>query len=48
MILENFKKKNRNVSTAWIDYRKAFDSVPQDCILKTLDLYKILPVISIF
>ena len=27
-ILENCKKKKKNLSTAWIDYKKAFDSVP--------------------
>ena len=27
---------------AWIDYRKAFDSVPHSRILKVLDLLKIL------
>ena len=48
MILENCKKKLRNLSTAWIDYRKAFDSVPHDWILKSLNLYKISPVISNF
>ena len=43
---------------AWIDYRKAFDSVPHDWIVKArvphdwivkaLELYKISPVIIIF
>ena len=28
MILENCRKKNRNLRTAWIDYKKAFDSLP--------------------
>jgi hypothetical protein len=28
MILEDCKKRNKNLSTAWIDHRKAFDSVP--------------------
>ena len=28
VILENCKKKKKNLSTAWIDYKKAFDSVP--------------------
>ena len=27
-ILENCKKRKKNLSTAWIDYKKAFDSVP--------------------
>ena len=48
MILENCKKGKRNLSTAWIDYRKAFDSVPHDWIIKSLELYKISPVISKF
>ena len=48
MILENCRTSGKNLSTAWIDYRKAFDSVPHDWILKTLDLYKISPVISQF
>ena len=48
MILENCRTRGKNLSTAWIDYRKAFDSVPHDWILKTLDLYKVSPVISQF
>ena len=27
-ILENCKKRNKNLSPAWIDYKKAFESVP--------------------
>ena len=48
MILENCRTRSKNLSTAWIDYRKAFDSVPHDWILKSLDLYKISPIISNF
>ena len=48
MILENCRKKNRNLSTAWIDYKKAFDSVPHEWILKATELYKISPIISNF
>ena len=48
MILENCKSKHRNLSMAWIDYRKAFDSVPHDWILKSLEIYKVSPVIVNF
>ena len=48
MILENCSSRSRNLSTAWIDYKKAYDSVPHDWILKTLDLYKVSPIISNF
>ena len=43
MILENCKKRKRNMSCAWIDYKKAFDSVPHDWILKSLELVKVSP-----
>ena len=33
---------------AWIDYRKAFDSVPHDWIINALKLYKISPIIINF
>lgn len=37
--------KNRNLFTAYIDYQKAFDSVPHSWILSALKLYKIDPAI---
>ena len=37
-ILDNCKKKKKNLSTAWIDYKKAFDSVPHSWILKCLQM----------
>ena len=48
MIIENCKTRLKNLSTAWIDYRKAFDSVPHDWILRSLELYKVSPFISNF
>ena len=47
-ILENCKAKKKNVSTAWIDYKKAFDSVPHSWILRCLQMYKIHPVLIEF
>lgn len=35
------KNKNRNLSVAWIDYRKAFDSVPHTWLIRILRLYKV-------
>ena len=40
MIMENAKAKKRNISTAWIDYRKAYDSVPHDWIVEALKMHK--------
>ena len=40
-VLENCKKRKKNLSTASIDYKKAFDSVPHSWILKCLQMYKI-------
>ena len=48
MILENCRAQHRNMSCAWIDYKKAFDSVPHDWILRSLELFKISPKISHF
>ena len=47
-ILENCKAEKKNVSTAWIDYKKAFDSVPHSWILRCLQMYKIHPVLIKF
>ena len=40
MIIEDCKKKKKNLSMTWIDYRKAYDSVPHSWILKTLQMYR--------
>ena len=47
-ILENCKKRKKNLSTAGIDYKKAFDSVPHSWTLKCLHMYKIHPVLITF
>ena len=39
-IIEDCKRKKKNLCVAWIDYRKAYDSVPHSWILKTLSIYK--------
>ena len=48
VILKNCKKRKKNLSTAWIDYKKAFDSVPHSWILKCLQRYKIHQVLITF
>ena len=48
MLLEHCKSKYRNMSMAWIDYRKAFDSVPHNCIIKSLELFEVSPIIVNF
>ena len=48
MLLENCCSCHKNLSTAWIDYRKAFDSVSHARILKVLQMFKISPTIINF
>ena len=36
------------MSTGWIDYKKALDSVPHSWILKCLQMYKMHPVLITF
>lgn len=48
MILEDCTKRKKNLSTSWIDYRKAFDSVPHSWIIKSLELYNVHPSITNF
>ena len=43
-ILENAKTKQKHLSTAWIDYKKAFDSVPHTWILRCLETFKVSPI----
>ena len=39
MILRNSKRRKTNLNMAWIDYKKAFDSVPHTWIQKCLQIY---------
>ena len=48
MILENCNNRNTNLSIAWIDYKKAFDSIPHSWIGECLETFKISPVIRKF
>ena len=41
VVLEEAKKYRRNLFTVWLDYRKAYDSIPHPRILETLRLAKI-------
>ncbi|CAK1579536.1 unnamed protein product [Parnassius mnemosyne] len=42
------KRNCRNVSAAWIDYRKAFDSVPHTWLKRVLELYKVDCTVRVF
>ena len=48
MILENAHTKHMNLSTAWIDYKKGFDSVPHEWIIRSLEPFGISPVLIYF
>jgi len=40
-ITQESRKRNKNLAMAWIDYRKAYDSVPHSWIMRCLQLYKV-------
>ena len=48
MILKNYKKRKRNLSCAWMDYKKAFNSFPHEFILRSLELFKVSPRVVAF
>ncbi|XP_045474950.1 uncharacterized protein LOC123680878 [Harmonia axyridis] len=49
LITKQAKRKQKNISMAWIDYQKAFDSVPHSWLLEILRIYKVDPkIISFF
>jgi len=37
-IYEDCRRRNKNLSIAWIDYQKAFDSVPHSWVEKSIEL----------
>ena len=47
-ILEHAMKFRRNLSITYIDYQKAYDSVPHPWIIETLSTYKVSPIITRF
>ena len=47
-ILAQSRKRSRNLSIAYIDYQKAFDSVPHSWLIHILKIYKINPTIVHF
>lgn len=40
MVMTDAVRKSRNISTAWIDYKKAFDSIPHDWLIESLKIHK--------
>ena len=40
-ILNEVKQRKRNLITIWLDYQKAFDSIPHDSMIQSLRLAKI-------
>lgn len=43
VVMEQAYHKTRNIYTAFIDYQKAFDSVPHSWLIRVLELYKVAP-----
>jgi len=37
-ICEDCKRRNKNLSIAWIDYQKAFDNIPHSWVEKSIEL----------
>ena len=48
MVMHNVKLKQWDISTACIDYKKAFDSVPHRWIIETLKIHKFDPITTKF
>ena len=40
-ILDESKNRRKNLAMDWIDYKKAYDMVPQSWIIRCLKMYKI-------
>ena len=45
MIYKEVTGNRHNLITVWLDYKKAFDSVPQDWVIKSLQLAKVPTII---
>jgi hypothetical protein len=40
-IYEDCRRRNKNLSIAWIDYQKAFDSVPHSWVKKSIEMVEV-------
>nr|AAA92147.1 reverse transcriptase [Bombyx mori] len=47
-IMKHATTKNRNLHCTYIDYKKAFDSIPHSWLIQVLEIYKINPIIISF
>ncbi|XP_047501775.1 uncharacterized protein LOC125047544 [Penaeus chinensis] len=47
-VIEDAKRGKRNLSMAWIDYKKAYDSVPHSWIIAAMKIYGTCPTIVKF
>ena len=43
IVIEDCKKKKKNLSIAWLDYQKAFDSMPHSWIIHALEIMGVHP-----
>ncbi|XP_044760153.1 uncharacterized protein LOC123317614 [Coccinella septempunctata] len=41
ILTKQARRKLKNISMAWIDYQKAYDSIPHSWILEVLEIYKV-------
>ncbi|KAL0822073.1 hypothetical protein ABMA28_005438 [Loxostege sticticalis] len=48
IILKHAHKHKRNINITYIDYQKAFDSVPHSWLIRVLQIYKVNPTIITF
>ncbi|XP_044760829.1 uncharacterized protein LOC123318276 [Coccinella septempunctata] len=48
VVLEHIRRSNRNAYMAFIDYKKAFDSVPHSWLIHALKIHKVSPDIVSF
>lgn len=48
VLTQQVKKKSHHLSMGWVDYKKAFDSVPHSWLRRVLKLYKINSTIANF
>ncbi|KAL0812006.1 hypothetical protein ABMA28_009402 [Loxostege sticticalis] len=47
-ILKHAHKNNNNLNITYIDYKKAFDSVPHSWLIRVLQIYKVNPTLITF